>query len=235
MASQSDLPSTARVAAVARALGDLSADVVFIGGAIAPLLQTHPAMPRVRATDDVDAVVASTTYASHHSLETQLVALGFTRRIADSKHAHRWRAPDGTPFDLVPAGAHLGGSGNRWDQAALETAIASEIAPGLVIRHASAPGFLALKWAAFHDRGSSDPFSSQDLEDILALVVSRDAMVQEFLAAPAAIRERVQGGFRWLIDSPDYDDLVAAHLGTAQSFKQAAARLRRRIGRMLGE
>ena len=229
MAQQSLSPSIARIADMARALGELSEDVVFIGGAIAPLLQTNPAIVRVRATRDVDGVVASTHYATYRALQTRLRELGFKVDISDATHAHRWSAPDGTPFDLVPAGDHLGGTGGEWDKMALQTAVDAEIEPGLTIRHASAPGFLALKWAAFWDRGADDPFSSHDLEDILALTVSRDALVNECNKAPQNIQEYVRKGFRWLIENADYDDLVAAHLRNAQSFKEVAALLRDRI------
>ena len=152
--------------------------------------------------------------------------------MSGPQHAHRWRAPDGTPFDLVPVGDHLGGTGSEWDKIALQTAVYAEIEPGLTIRHASAPGFLALKWAAFWDRGAKDPFSSHDLEDILALTVSRDTIVEECGKAPQNIQESVRKGFGWLTANPDRDDLVAAHLGNAQSFKEVAALLRGRIGQM---
>lgn len=227
-------PSVSRIAAVARALREVAADVVFIGGAIAPLLQTRSPLPKVRATLDVDAVVASTMYSEFSTLAERLQALGFSRDVADTSHVHRWRAPVGIPFDLVPAGGHLGGTGSSCDRLAIETAVEAEIEPGLTIRHASAPGFLALKWAAFHDRGADDPFLSHDLEDILALIVSRDALADEVLAAPPGIQDEIRRGFRWLVASPDYDDLVAASLGAAPQFRQIAAMLRDRVDSMLG-
>jgi predicted nucleotidyltransferase len=232
LAQQSPSPSVERIAEIARALGDLSEQIVFIGGAIAPLLQTHPPFARVRATKDVDAVVASANYADYGALQTRLRELGFKVDMSGPKHAHRWRAPDGTPFDLVPVGDHLGGTGSEWDKIALQTAVDTEIEPGLRIRHASAPGFLALKWAAFWDRGAKDPFSSHDLEDILALIVSRDTLVEECSTAQGNIQESLRKGFGWLTRNPDYDDLVAAHLGHAQAFNQVAALLRDRISQI---
>ncbi len=223
-------PSIARVARVARALSELSADVVFIGGSIAPLLQSDPVLPRVRPTRDVDAIVASTSYASQHTREARMRMLGFTTDT--SGHAHRWRAPDGTPFDLVPAGEHLGGTGSEWDQAAIDTAVFSEVEPGLRIRHASAPGFLGLKWAAFEDRGASDPFNSEDLEDILALIVSRNHIVAEFNGAPRPLQDYVRRNFRRLLDNPDRDDLVAAYLAHTQAFEHVAQLLRTRLEKM---
>lgn len=222
-------PSLERIASIARSLGDLRSEVVFIGGAIAPILQTHPAIPRVRATSDVDAVVASTSYSDYNALGVRLRALGFKQEIADARHAHRWRSPEEIPFDIVPAGEHLAGTGHEWDRMALETAVESEIEPSLRIRHASAVGFLALKWAAFRDRGADDPFSSHDLEDMLALVVSRESIITEFRQAPSNAREHVRQGFRWLLGNSDYEDLVAAHLGNAHSFKRVAAMLRERV------
>lgn len=234
MASEPLSPSVARIAGIARALSELSQEVVFIGAAIAPFLQTHPASSHVRATKDVDAVVASTHYTNYFSLEVRLRELGFNPDISNTSHVHRWIAPDGTPFDLVPAGEHLGATGSEWDRMALETAVEAELEPGLKIRHASASGFLALKWAAFFDRGAADPFSSQDLEDILALTVSRDTLEREVRESPRNIQEHLRHGFRWLVESTDYDDLVAAHLGNAQSFKEVARILRQRIDQMVG-
>jgi predicted nucleotidyltransferase len=225
--------SLSRVAGIARSLGDLSAEVVFIGGAIVPLLQTHPVIPVVRATSDVDAVVASTGYARFEAVQKKLESRGFKRDLVDPKHVHRWRAPDGTPFDLVPAGAHLGGTANELDNLAIGTAVEAELEAGLIIRHASAPAFLGLKWAAFWDRGAQDPFSSHDLEDMLALVVSRDTLVTELADVPQELRDHVQHGFRWLIESEDYDDLVAAHLGNAQQFRKVAELLGERIRALL--
>lgn len=232
MAAQSVSSSIERIADIARALGDLSGQVVFIGGAIAPLLQTNPPFPRVRATKDVDAVVVSTNYSDYGALQARLQESGFKVGMSGPKHAHRWRSPDGKPFDLVPVGDHLGGTGGQWGKMALQTATEREIEPGLRIRHASAPGFLALKWAAFWDRGANDPFSSHDLEDILALTVSRDTVVEECRSAPEHIQEAVRKGFGWLMANPDYDDLVAAHLANAQAFKEVAALLRDRISQI---
>lgn len=109
-----------------------------------------------------------------------------------------------------------------------------EIEPGLRINHASAPAFLALKWAAFHDRGANDPFRSEDLEDILALLVSRDGIVTEVVTGPIELLAYVQEGLSWLRNSPDYEDLVAACLGGfANTSAEIARILNDRIGTIL--
>jgi Nucleotidyl transferase AbiEii toxin, Type IV TA system len=209
-------PAIDRVAAVAADLGDLATRVVFIGGAIAPLLQTDPLFPRARVTSDVDGVVASSTYAESQRLHRELATRGFRQAIGDTKHVHRWIGPSGIPFDLVPAGEHLGGSGNPWDVVAIETAVEATIGEGITIRHVSASAFLAQKWAAHHDRGRGDPLGSHDLEDILALLASRPTIVEEAAAAPAALRAYVAEQARTFLADANAEDLLAAHLNNAQ-------------------
>lgn len=203
----------ALVAEVARALGHLLDRVVFIGGAIAPLLQPDRPFRAPRPTTDVDAIAATASYVDFTGLSDELRALGF-REVSGSRHAHRWITPSvhAVSFDLVPAGNHIGASGNRWDKVAIETAITTEIEPGLTIRHVSAPGFLALKLAAFRDRGTDDPFGSSDLEDILALVAARPAIVQEVKEEREDLRRFVCEQVGDLRRRGDFEDLLAGHL-----------------------
>jgi len=224
-------PSLDRVATVAAELGDLAGRVVFIGGAIAPLLQTDPPFPRARVTSDVDGVIASASYADYERLRVELTERGF-RQGTDAKHVHRWVSPSAIPFDLVPAGSHLAGSGNPWDAVALETAIQLDIGNGVTIKHVSAPAFLAQKWAAHHDRGRDDPLTSHDLEDILALLASRPGIAEEVAAAPPALRDYVTQQARAFLDSRDAEDLLAAHLNTAQDPSSTIAAVRTLLRRL---
>lgn len=201
---------------VARALGPLRDQVVFIGGAIAPLLQQEPPFAHARATSDVDAVVATTSYGRMHEVEVSLRQAGFRQGPSGGRHMYRWISPDGIPFDLVPAGEHTGGSGSSWDALAIATALTAELAPGLAIRHASAPAFLALKWAAHEDRGRTDPLTSHDLEDIVALLASRPGLPSEVAAAPKELREFVRARAGSLLADPDIRYLLAAHLNNAR-------------------
>ena len=59
----------ARLKVLVQHLGDLSGDVVFIGGVVAELLQTRPLLPKPRATDDVDAVAAITSRGEYVSFQ----------------------------------------------------------------------------------------------------------------------------------------------------------------------
>lgn len=199
---------------MAFALGDLVEDVVFIGGAIAALLHTTPPFDRPRPTKDVDGVTASSKYSDVEDLHERLRARGFRQDPGYTSHVHRWRSPDGDALDLVPAGQHLGGSSQVWDAVAIETSIWAEIG-NVRLRHASAPAFLALKWAAHHDRGKDDPFSRHDLEDILGLFAARRSTVAEIRLAPLVVQRFLVDQARQLLDVA-LGDLIAAHLNNAQ-------------------
>jgi hypothetical protein len=118
---------------------------------------------------------------------------------------------------LVPAGTHLGGSGNPLDQAAVETAASISLSgssgEAIVVRHADAPTFVALKWAAFKDRGGGDRFASHDIEDILAVVASRPSLPEECTQAPSLVRTAVSEMAGTLLrDEDDVSELLHAHV-----------------------
>ena len=212
-----------RVARVARKLGLLCDRMVFIGGAVAPLLHTDPVMPSPRATEDVDAVVETLTYAAHGELQDALRALGFKEEMHAGRHAHRWRAPTSELVDLVPVGDHLGTMGQIWDFIALERFERIDIEHGVSIRYVSAPVFLAMKFAAYNDRGIHEPLYSHDLEDILALIACRPSIVGEVTDGDARARHFVAEQSRALLALPYFDDVTDAHLNNAFN-RQAASR-----------
>ena len=129
----------------------------------------------------------------------------------------------------MPAGDHVGASGQEWDQVAIETAVELELEAGLVIRHASAAAFLALKWAAFADRGAGDPFASHDLEDIIGVIASRPRVVEDVRRAPESVRVFVRKWSAWLRDHRDRDELLAANLRPAFDARVAMDLVRARL------
>jgi hypothetical protein len=196
-----EVPELRPLVAVAEALGALRDRVVFIGGAIAPLLQTAPTAGRIRPTDDVDGLVASASYPEAGRLDDELRARGLRRPMSE------------------------------WDRIAVETAVSSDLSPGLRVRHASAPAFLALKWAAFLDRGATDPFASHDLEDILVLLASRPGIEEEVASAPVELRRFIAERAGRFLAQPTRRDLLASCLGHVPG----AAAVIGRVEAVLGE
>ena len=76
-------PNVALLEIVAAHLGDaLLEQMVFVGGAVAGLLITDPALPAIRPTEDVDLVVQATVLREYHQVEAALMALGFVHDIS---------------------------------------------------------------------------------------------------------------------------------------------------------
>lgn len=216
---------------VARELGNTRERVVFIGGLVAPLLQLEPPMPRIRPTDDVDALLVSAGYPDARSVEVELERHGF-RRDTQGPHAHRWIAPGGDRFDLVPFGQHLGATGSELERIAADTADSLEIEPGFRIRHASAPAFVALKFAAHADRFPDDPLGSRDLQDVIALVASRPGLPEEIQNAHPTLRDFVKAQVEALLADPDADEIIASHLNDAVPLAEVLEMTRERLVRI---
>ena len=80
------------------------------------------------------------------------------------------------------------------------------------VRHANAVAFLGLKWAAFQDRGRDDPRSSHDLEDIVALIISRPSLFDEFARAAQEIRQAIARITREFLAETDPEEPIYAQL-----------------------
>ncbi len=94
-------PNVAMVEAVAARLGALRRRMVFVGGCAAGLLITDPALPAIRATEDVDVVVEVAKLSDYHKLEKQMAAAGFERDMREGAPICRWRLGEAV-LDLMP-------------------------------------------------------------------------------------------------------------------------------------
>jgi len=70
----------ARIKAVHQALGELSADVVFVGGATVSLYSTRPET-ETRPTDDVDILIELINYRGYVDIEEKLRKKGFVNDV----------------------------------------------------------------------------------------------------------------------------------------------------------
>jgi len=87
-------------------------------------------------------------------------------------------------LDVMPLDEKILGFSNRWYRDAMQAAVVVTISEGLNVRAITAPYFLATKLEAFHGRGQQDYFASHDLEDLIAVVDGRAALLNEVTEAP---------------------------------------------------
>ena len=219
-----DMLGPSRICTVARRLGPVAEDVVFLGGAVVPLLITDPVAPVFRATRNVDFVTAVSTRSAYADWESHLRTLDFQHDTTPGAPLCRWIA-DGIVVDAMPDDASILGFSNPWYPYALASSWRFSFGSGETVRVVSAPAFLLTKWAAFQDRGrGTDYYASHDLEDVLTVVDGRAELADEVAAAPPVARAAVQDACaRLLADGrflnalpglvePGRDRLVASRL-----------------------
>ena len=128
---------------VAEHLGEqLRDDLVFVGGAVAGLLITDPAMPAIRPTEDVDLIFQALARADFHRLERTLETRGFSHDTSPQAPICRWRVGS-IAVDVMPTLDDILGFSNRWYPLALQVADAVSLPSGRSIRLLSTPSFLA--------------------------------------------------------------------------------------------
>jgi superfamily II DNA or RNA helicase len=194
---------------VAERLGELRERVMFLGGAVLGLLVDSPS--DVRATQDVDVVIDLRSQVDRAALDSQLLALGFQPDRSEGAPICRWRVGPLT-VDIMPTDGAILGFSNRWYAEAMAMATRREVAPGVTVKVVSAPYFVATKLEAFLDRGGADFMASHDLEDIIAIIDGRDALIDEVRAASAELRSYLASTFAGFLSTPAFVDAVPGHL-----------------------
>ncbi len=196
----------------ADALGDLLADVMFVGGATIELWVTTPGAVEIRPTEDVDVVVEVTTRAAFHEFEAKLRKRRFAED-QESKVICRWRHRESRlVLDAMPARAEILGFENHWQAEALPHAVERVLPSGARIRAAPPSYLVAMKLEAFRGRGRGDFIGSRDFEDISVLLDRRGELVAELAAAADDVRSYVAAEARRLLDEPRLLDGLAAAL-----------------------
>lgn len=186
---------------VARGLGDLRPEVVFVGGAVVELFVTDPAAPRPRFTDDVDVVVEITTRAEWYRLGERLRSRGFREDRREGAPICRWMLGNLT-VDVMPEMESILGFTNRWYAMAQEESDERELPGRVLVRIIRAPLFLATKVEAFGSRGGGDYAASQDIEDVVAVIDGRRTLVTETSASPPELRRfLVETAEGWLANA----------------------------------
>ena len=153
--ARADDPNLQILHLAATTLGDLGDSLVFVGGCATGLLVTAVRAQAIRATQDVDVVVAVASVQEYHAIEQKVAECGFAHDRSAGAPICRW-VKQGLRLDLMPSEARILGFTNRWYPLAIETAARVELGFGLSIRLVSPPVFLGTKLEAFHGRGRAD-------------------------------------------------------------------------------
>ena len=93
-----------------------------------------------------------------------------------------------------------------------QMAMAAPRPPGLTVRVATAPYFIAMKLEAFAGRGNSDYMASHDLEDIVSVVDGHANIEREIADSRNDLQEYLADRFGSLLDNDDFVMALPGHL-----------------------
>jgi hypothetical protein len=198
---------------VARRLAPLNIRYAFLGGAIVPLLLDHPALIDFRPTKDVDAVVRILEMAAYNELEGHLKQAGFrnaSEEIDRDAPLFRWEI-DGCLLDLMPSSPDVLKLPSRWFTDALDHSIPRDLGEGVSAHVITAPYFIAMKLAAFQDRGEGDHQASHDLEDIVTLIDGRAGIAAEIEKCDPSLRQFLAISIRELLSDRRFLEALPGH------------------------
>jgi predicted nucleotidyltransferase len=202
------------LASVARGLGPLKKDAVFVGGATIELYIAGQAGLKIRPTDDVDCVVEVVSRAEYHKLEERLRELGFKHPMAEKAPICRWKY-EGILVDVMPIEGKILGFSNRWYPEGFETSVLTKLPDGQEIRIFALPYLIASKLEAFKDRGNGDFMGSTDLEDIVAVLDGAPDFQEQIERASEPLKAYLREGFEEFIRDERFLDALEGHLPPA--------------------
>lgn len=204
-------PNLEILESVVHYLGSLSERMVFLGGCASGLLLTDPAAPPLRVTRDVDVIVEVASLAEYHRLNAKLREKGFTEDLSTRAPICRWKK-ESLILDVMPTDPSILGFGNRWFASAFSAAEPVSLPSGVQIRLLTAPYFLATKIEAFECRGAGDFLMSRDIEDVIAVLDGRNAIVSEVQGAEPALRNYLANRFSNFLETRLFLDSLPGHL-----------------------
>jgi hypothetical protein len=204
-------PTRDNLKTVARALGDLCGQVVFLGGAVVDLYATDPAAPEPRPTMDVDCIIDISTRSGYAELEDTLRRKGFVNDRSQGAPLCRWIV-EGIKVDVMPLRSDILGFANVWYDEGFRHTHPTFLGDGVSINLLDTPYFLATKLAALNNRGLADLRTSSDFDDIIYVFRNRDSVVSEILSADATVKAYCSNSIRGLLSSNIIEEAIAAVL-----------------------
>lgn len=212
---------------IARKLGKLKDEVVFLGGCTTALIITDPLSLDIRPTLDVDCIVNVDSLAHYYQFEKKLSEQGFKKSLEDDV-IYRWRYED-VILDVMPTDEKILGFGNRWYREAIAHAVTYQIAEDLTIKLVTAPYFLATKLEAFKTRGNNDFLGSHDFEDIINLIDGRVELIDELAQVNSVLRKYLAKNFSEILKNEQFQLALPGHLNVGAA---TAGRVQVVLGRI---
>lgn len=202
---------------VAKGLGNLLPQMVFVGGAVTELyVPTSDDITEIRPTDDVDCTIQLHSYYAFIQLENDLRKNGFEN---NQDLLIRWNYK-GIIVDIMPDDASILGFSNPWYKGGIATAISIDLSATITIQIFTFPYFLASKLEALFDRGINDLRLSKDFEDIVFTFFYKPNVLQEIMSSDKDVLFFIKQCFQNLLQQQNIDEAIYSVLPAGEIFEE---------------
>lgn len=215
--------SIQRIKIVKQALGELSQQFIFIGGATIGLYVTRKEIDNARPTKDIDILVETYSLKEYDDIEIALRKKGFANDI-ESEVICRWILKGVQPItvDIMYPNPKKFGFTNKWYKHGIENAINLQLDKVNTIRLFSAVYFVASKIDAYNHRGDEDCRFDNDFSDIVYIIGNRESFLEELKGSKEDVKSFIVEGIRQLLVK-DIEECISA-LGPDIGGAEGAAR-----------
>ena len=185
-------------------LGELVAEVVFVGGATVELWITDETAPEFRPTDDIDVIVEIATTRDYYRFEEKVREAGFENDLESGVICRFKESRSGLLLDVMPNVASIVGFESYWQATSFPHAVELALPSGRTIQAIPPPFLLATKLEAFATRGENDFYGSRDFGDVIALIDGREELLAELPLAPQDVQAFVAERLAELTRHPNF-------------------------------
>lgn len=194
---------------IAIALGELNERVVYVGGAVVSFYIDDPSADDVRPTKDIDISMKIASLSELEEIREKLHQKGF-RQSHEDNVVCRFRYDD-IKVDVMATKAVGWAPANPWFAPGFQNPVIFEI-EDQKITCLSLPYYLATKFTAFYDRGSRDPRTSQDFEDIVYLLNYVSDFNTQVMNANEDVRTYLQECFKDILQDDVKQEAILGNL-----------------------
>lgn len=194
---------------VAKALGKLNERVVYVGGAVISHYIDDTSADDVRPTKDIDITMEIASVGKLEAIRVELTNKGFYQSSEDSIIC-RFRYDD-IKVDVMATKAVGWAPANPWFAPGYKNQVNFSV-DSVTIHCFSLPYYLATKFTTFYDRGSKDPRTSKDFEDIVYLLNYTSDFEKQVLTAEAQVKEYLILCFKDIMEDPVKQEALLGNL-----------------------
>ncbi|AGH96752.1 hypothetical protein [Pseudobdellovibrio exovorus] len=224
-----NLVTAEMIKVIAKALGELNENAVFVGGATVPFYVPEAYQHQVRPTEDIDVVMEILGRHANSINEDILRQKGFRNDTSQGAPVCRW-IYNGFIVDIMSSNIATFGFTNRWYKEGIEKAIVVIDDP-VQVKIFSLPYFIASKIEAFKGRGNSDYLGSSDMEDIITVLeVSPSRMLEDKRTdCSEELIEYLRNEFKRLLNTSAFLDALSGAVLNRQQIQETITALQLRM------